>query len=102
VKVLHIETDLVLQSSKGTLKLESTDSALRVNFENWNTVSVFFGLAKIFPGSLRDILDKTKYLDQSIELLIGGRRVLELREGKLLHWKLLPLIRLWYYRFIAR
>jgi len=101
-KKLHIDADMVIQSSAGALVLISDRKKIKAQFENWTTLSAFFHASNNFTFSPRRLLAHSSRLAQSIELSINGKPILVLQDGSLTRWKLFPLIRLVFLRWRTR
>jgi len=93
VKKLHIESDIVLQSDKGTIKVQSNTNELVVDFSDWTAVSSFFTAAGSFSFGPFQILRLTKNLEQHIAIRVNDKPVVRLSNGRINKWKFFPLLK---------
>lgn len=94
MKKIHIESDIVLQSDKGTISVSSQEDQILLKFSDWDTVSSFMGSANRSFADLKKLLRSTKYLDQSISVEIEKKEAMRFHNGRITNWKFLPSFKL--------
>jgi len=96
LKKLHIESDIVLHSERGSIKVDTSDDRLTVHFEDWTTVSFFFNSAKGSFSNLKRWLGLTKNLHQRISVEVESQPAITIYDGKIERWKFGPIVKLFF------
>ncbi|MGB6037775.1 MAG: hypothetical protein WBG42_15985 [Cryomorphaceae bacterium] len=99
MKKLHIESDIVLQSEQGSIRILTKNKGLTVHFEDWNTVSAFFESAKGSFYNPKRLLGLSKNLDQHVSIEIADKPAITIYDGKIDQWKFMATIKLFIFWF---